>query len=706
MPTTTVHPSTAPADHPASTPLSKAIASSSLMADRRPIPLVATAYDIDIFGGLADVVVRRTFRNVEAESIEAALTLPVPVHAVLHGLEARIGGRVLKSVAKGRVDARSTYENAIDTGRTAVLHEELIRGIHLISVGHVGPGMEVEVTVHMALALACIDGRITLRLPTTVGDVYGSSGLADADELLHGGPATTAPVTIRCDSGQVLLQRKTVAAGATVEVPLNAPIVAEVVGWTPRALSGRTADGRQVALSITPVRAGHGTIDCAVLFDRSGSMAELCGSGSGLSKHAAALLGLSEAADDLVAGDQLGLWQFESSVEALGRADPGSWRELIRRIGPPTNGTELGSALDAVMSQSDARDILLITDGKSFALDVHALAARGRRITVVLIGEDSLEANVGHLAVLTGGDIFVPDSATVTGAVREALRAIRQSGDADARCVRRCGMAIEATWAGAGEIGALPANERPARTAGAYAASLLLATSSKAEAVALAEREGLVTHLTSLVLVDEAGALQSGLPAFRKVALPSPATVCAASYGPLPSAACAPTVAFEVERRRHDTAPRVVDSMVSRMRSLAGVRKRASDLGRSGGAPKDPSVRPAAAAPPSKREAERDRLDLSGVATRIDWAQHGTALAAGDLSSLDPEIAGLLRSASQLPSLRKAARRFGIDPLVIVVALLARVAAAKDRHADRVARLVLGALKPRQLMAAADRLGL
>jgi hypothetical protein len=44
--------------------------------------------------------------------------------------------------------------------------------------------------------------------------------------------------------------------------------------------------------------------------------------------------------------------------------------------------------------------ILLITDRKSFALDVHALARFGRRVCLVLIGEDSLEANVGFTVPL------------------------------------------------------------------------------------------------------------------------------------------------------------------------------------------------------------------------------------------------------------------------------------------------------------------
>src|SRR6516164_5171684 len=79
----------------------------------RPIPLVSTSYDVDIGGGLATVVTKRVFRNDEAESIEATITFPVPVHAVLFDLEARIDGRVVKARAQRRVQAREAYEDAI-----------------------------------------------------------------------------------------------------------------------------------------------------------------------------------------------------------------------------------------------------------------------------------------------------------------------------------------------------------------------------------------------------------------------------------------------------------------------------------------------------------------------------------------------------------------------------------------------------------------
>jgi hypothetical protein len=48
-----------------------------------------------------------------------------------------------------------------------------------------------------------------------------------------------------------------------------------------------------------------------------------------------------------------------------------------------------------------------------------ALAQRGRRISAVLVGEDSLEANVGNLA-LTGGEFFVAAGADLIAALESA----------------------------------------------------------------------------------------------------------------------------------------------------------------------------------------------------------------------------------------------------------------------------------------------
>src|ERR1700749_2795570 len=94
----------------------------------RPCPLIATRFDVTIEAGLAIVIMRRTFRNAEA-SIEATITFPLPVHATLCALEARIGERLLTARAQRRDVARRPYEDALDRGKGAVLHEEVLRGV-------------------------------------------------------------------------------------------------------------------------------------------------------------------------------------------------------------------------------------------------------------------------------------------------------------------------------------------------------------------------------------------------------------------------------------------------------------------------------------------------------------------------------------------------------------------------------------------------
>ncbi|MEI7609758.1 MAG: VIT domain-containing protein, partial [Rhodospirillaceae bacterium] len=148
------------------------------------MPLLSTEIAVTIAGGLAEITTRRVFTNPCSSSIEASITLPIPIDAVVLGLRAELDGRTLVGVAKMRAAARDQFEQAIDDGKTAVLHEELIRGIHRISVGHVPPGKEVMVETVYGQVLTCAGGPARLRIPNTVGDVYGRSPLAGTDDLI------------------------------------------------------------------------------------------------------------------------------------------------------------------------------------------------------------------------------------------------------------------------------------------------------------------------------------------------------------------------------------------------------------------------------------------------------------------------------------------------------------------------------------------
>ena len=84
------------------------------------------------------------------------MTFPVPTSATLFDLEAKIDGRRIRANARSQEHARSDYEGAIDDGKFAVLHEELLRGLHMLSVGHLRPGGEVELTTRWATTLSMI----------------------------------------------------------------------------------------------------------------------------------------------------------------------------------------------------------------------------------------------------------------------------------------------------------------------------------------------------------------------------------------------------------------------------------------------------------------------------------------------------------------------------------------------------------------------
>jgi hypothetical protein len=707
----------------------------SLVGAPWPMPLVAIRFDVLIDGGLAVVTTSRAFRNAESQSIEATITFPVPVHATLFDLAARVGERLLIARARRRRVARAEYEGAVDAGKTAVLHEEVLRGVHTLSVAHVPPGVEVEVRSTWALTLTNIEGCGHLRIPLTVGDIYGRSKLPDSDDLVHGGLADVAQLNVDCRAGSVTLQGVELCEGRA-KVPLNAPIDLTVSAWTPRALNGYAADGRAVSLRVEPAPGADCALDVAILVDHSGSMGEVCSvGGHPETKHQAVSRGLHAIARRVTTADRIDLWEFDGALDHVGSNSepdaPQRGREavesrsllaLVRALKPPCGGTEIGRALAGVMAQSLARDLLLITDGKSNALDVQALARSGRRVCVVLIGEDSLEANVGHLSALTGGEIFVAAGNDLTAVFTEAFRSLRVpysppepvSRVARSTSTRRGGMTITASWSDGGSATA-PTIEMRGVTA--VAASLLLPTLSTEDAAALAEDEGLVTHLTSLLLIDEAGDIQQTVPAMRKVPLPSPRTHMAWEHKDRVFSRAVPDECYPSESvmmmRRPDPAKIVAmfaDDTVAQkivLEMMEGARE--EELQRSSGLGKIEYKRKL------KKICRRfekfwagefdQELDLSSTIQVVDWDLAPQKLLSGDLSMLASAVERAIRKAATNKDVVALARTLDLDPVVLVVGLLAH-AARSHRTAARIARAIFGGKPPAETSAILRQLGI
>jgi hypothetical protein len=679
---------------PTTDPLRAFIAGAFVAHTPHPIPLVATSFDVILDAGVAIVTMVRRFRNAEATSIEATITFPVPVHAALFHLTARIGDRILTARARGRSVARADYEGAIDAGKTAVLHEEVLRGVHMLSVAHVPPGAEIEVSSTWALTLTNVDGRAHLRIPLTVGDIYGRSGLPDSDDLVHGGRADMAQLTVDCRDGLVSVSGAELSDGRA-SVPLNAPIDLAVANWTPRHLPGTAADGRAVSLQVEPAPRADRGLDVAILVDHSGSMGSACSVQDRSTKHEAVARGLRAIARAITGTDTIDLWEFDDSLDHIGStAEQREWKgqqaesdallALIRQLRSPRGGTEIGHALTGVMERSRARDLLLITDGMSHALDVQMLARSGRRVAVVLVGEDSLEANVGHLAALTGGEIFVASGSDLTSVLIEAMHSLRVpytapapiSGRADHVATRRGGMTITATWR---DGPAVPPVAMEARAIAALAASLVLPALSQESAAALAEAEGLVTHLTSLLLIDEAGEVQQTVPSMRKVALPSPRTQ--ARLGAQLRALYAAPDQYERARASARSTRACAEESDMPSRKL----RRWFGLGSADIAPEPPDE------------------DLLRVSQLIDWDRAPQKLQSGDLSGLAPAAARAIRETAAKKEVVAIAGSLGLDPVICIVGLLAHAARA-HRTAARIARAIFGGEPPAAALALARTL--
>lgn len=645
-------------------PLAAFTAGAFVGGTRRPVPLVATSFDVRIEGGLAVVRTSRRFRNAEAASIEATFTFPVPVHATLFALEVKVDGRTLVARAQSSAKARDTYEDAIERGKTSVLHEELLRGVHMLSVGHIPPDVEIETVSEWVAALVHVGGRGRLRIPLTVGDIYGRSPLPASDDLVHRGARQSADLVVSSGDGAVRLAGK-VVGGGRVCVGLDAPIDLEVDGWAARDLVGRAADGRVVVLRAEPLVPADDPVDLALLVDHSGSMAKQCASGSGaqISKHEAVIRALVAMADHFERSDKVEVWEFDNSLARVGATSAGRCRgldALARRLSAPAGGTEIGAALSGVLAQSKARDVLILTDGKSHALDVQALARAGRRVNVVLIGEDSLEANVGHLAALTGGEIFVAAGDDLTEIMLAALDSFRRPHEVAATIdpaiervvVDRGNVRLSASWQAA-EAVRPPVKGSLGRAAAALAVSLVLPHLDKERAAALAEEEGLVTHLTSLVLVNEASATQETVPATRKVVLPEPAVL-----RPV---------------RLYSRAPGVMFMRLSAERSL---------------------------------KLPEPILPLWRAVGLVDWGLDPTGLIAGEFSLVDARAANAIREAAALPEVVEVAKRHGIDPMALVLGLMALLGRPQSRSAARIARAILGVRPAPELAALGPVIGL
>jgi hypothetical protein len=488
------------------------------------MPLLHTEIGVRILAGLALIRTTRQFSNAEETPIEAILTFPVGFDAAVTELAATIDGRRMLGVAKGAAEARETYEAALDEGRLSVLHEEALRGIHVLSVGALPPGAQVVIELEQVVPLSNVGGTPFLRLPMTAGQIYGTSPLLPADDLVSAqGVRHDAVLRVTTEGGIAVMDGKALPVDSPVGVTLDHAIELRIDGGLFGSLNGCAADGRSVEVSLQAAADTDAPLDLHIIVDRSGSTNGQVRDG-GMSIWEAMRAGLAVELAALNSPDRVALWQFDDGCESLGVARGTEAARLVNKLQGPGGGTELAGAIRKALTAS-AKDILVLTDGQTWAHMVDELKAEGPRISAILVGPGSLDANIGHLCAITGGQVLFAPGRDVASPLRTAFTALRNraraiegktSNDVPlSLSARRGGVNINAAWLGTQGIEAGPTEIAIGRFAAALALPLLNASATEAWSRA----HCLCTHTTSLVLVDEIGEASEGFSRMRKVPL-------------------------------------------------------------------------------------------------------------------------------------------------------------------------------------------
>jgi hypothetical protein len=98
--------------------------------------------------------------------------------------------------------------------------------------------------------------------------------------------------------------------------------------------------------------------------------------------------------------------------------------------------------------------------------------------------------------------------------------------------------------------------------------------------------------------------------------------------------------------------------------------------------------------------------EMHGVGSRIDWDIAPNRLLKGDLSTLGQQDARIVERAAAWPEAIALAKQMDLNPIVLIVALIARSQATKNRSATRIAKAILGDGFANELRELAGTLGL
>jgi Ca-activated chloride channel family protein len=133
-----------------------------------PVPTGPTDLQIDVAGPLAEITLRRSFRNESELPVDTELWFGLPPGGTLDRFVIQVGDETLTSRVMLREQAEQTYVAAANQGKVASLAEQQELDLVKQQVANVLPGEEVQVELHLVAPVSRREGVWELVVPLTV----------------------------------------------------------------------------------------------------------------------------------------------------------------------------------------------------------------------------------------------------------------------------------------------------------------------------------------------------------------------------------------------------------------------------------------------------------------------------------------------------------------------------------------------------------
>ena len=133
------------------------------------LPMLDSAYRVNIEGDMATVELRQTFSNPSQVPLEAEYLFPLNQKAAVFGMTMRVGDEIVQAVIRKKETAEAEYKQAASEGKAAALLTQHRPNMFTQKIANLMPGLPVEVTLKYVQMVPKIDGQYELVVPLIVG---------------------------------------------------------------------------------------------------------------------------------------------------------------------------------------------------------------------------------------------------------------------------------------------------------------------------------------------------------------------------------------------------------------------------------------------------------------------------------------------------------------------------------------------------------